>query len=63
MSIRTNRVAAAILLVDFPEARDRRLVAAEENILELTTGNAAMEIDFDTKEDLCLLHGIRSTRD
>jgi hypothetical protein len=96
MSIRTNRVAAAILLVDFPEACDRRLArsslidrlieafdaallgdtlfpavrmlqgnkgardfiaAARDNILELTAGDLAMEIDIDTREDPSL-HGI-----
>jgi CTP:molybdopterin cytidylyltransferase MocA len=89
--IRTNRVAAAFHLVDFSEARDRRLAwrgkpapigcglfvavrmlqgdkgardliaAAQENILELAAGDPATEIDIDTREDLRLLHAIRST--
>ncbi len=41
-------------------ARDL-VAAAQENILELTAGERAMEIDIDTREDPRLLHGIRST--
>jgi hypothetical protein len=43
-------------------ARDL-IAAARDNILELTAGDPAMEIDIDTREDPNLLHGIRSTRE
>jgi hypothetical protein len=39
------------------------IAAARDNILELTAGDPAMEIEIDTREDPNLLHGIRSTRE
>jgi hypothetical protein len=71
--IRTNRAAAAFhLVVDFPEARDRRLAgagrAAAVPVRAGQRSNPAVlgdtlfpELDVDAWEDLHLLHGIRST--
>jgi CTP:molybdopterin cytidylyltransferase MocA len=43
-------------------ARDL-FATAQENILELPAGDPAMEIDIDTRENLRVLHGTRSTCD
>jgi hypothetical protein len=37
------------------------IAAAQENSLELTAGDSAIEIDIDTRKDLRLFRGIRST--
>jgi hypothetical protein len=44
-----------------PAKGARGLIAARKDILELTAGDPAMEIDVDRWEDLRLFHGIRST--